>query len=142
MLRLHPAFQALMTVVSFYALYLGLQRFRSLHLKQKAAFNWKRHVLIGRIVLVGWLLGLIGGLLMTRWAWHGVFITGPHAYLGVTMSPLIIFGLVSGWHMNRVKKKRTTLPLLHGLNNLLLVLLALVQGVTGVLAFRMFVLGL
>ena len=142
MLEVHPVFQALMTLLSFYVLYLGFHRFLFLHLKRKAAFNWKRHVFLGYIVLIGWLVGALGGLGMVRWAWHGFFVTSWHGYVGVAMIPLILIGLFTGRHLDRVKKKRMALPLWHGLNNLALIILALVQSVTGVMTLRTFVLGL
>lgn len=142
LLHIHPAFQALVTIASFYILYLGFQRFRFLHLKQKASFNWKRHTRFGQVILVGWLLGMIGGLVIARIYWRGFFVTGIHAYIGLSMIPFILFGLLSGIYMDRLKKKRTTLPLIHGLNNLLVVIMTLVQMYTGYNALQMFVFGL
>jgi hypothetical protein len=141
MLNIHPIIQASATLLSLYVLYLGLMRFRFLHLKHKTAFNWQRHVRLGEIVIPLWLVGLVGGLIMTRLTWPAFLITGIHAFVGLSMAPFLIFGLMSGLYMNRVKKKRTWLPLIHGMNNLLVVILALTQSWTGYQVYRMFVLG-
>ena len=55
------------------------------------------------------------------------------------MLTLILFGGVSGLYMDRRKAKRTFLPILHGAANLLLLLLAASQFVTGlVILARLF----
>lgn len=96
---------------------------------------------MGTIVMAAWLAGLIGGLVMVRLSWHGNFMTGYHARIGMAMAPLILLGWFTGFYMNRNKKKRTILPLLHGLNNLTAVTLALIQFRTGWRVFTVFVLG-
>jgi len=58
------------------------------------------------------------------------------------MMPLILFGLISGHYMNRVKKKRTILPLMHGINNLIVVILAVWQIKSGWWVYTTYVLGL
>ena len=137
----HPILQALATLTSLYVLYLGLQRFMVLHFKRKASFNWKLHVRLGTIVLLVWLLGLIGGLLVVRIAWQGNFMTGPHARVGVFMGPFLLIGLISGFYMDRKKKRRQALPLIHGLNNLFLIGLAGHQVWTGWRVVQVFLLG-
>jgi len=44
MLLLHPLMQLVATVLVLVVLQQGIQRFRFQHLKQKAAFQWKRHI--------------------------------------------------------------------------------------------------
>ena len=131
MLYLHPITQCLATILAIYAIYSGIQRFRSAHLHAKTLFKWKRHVWIGILVMVLWPLGFAGGFIITRNFWYTNFITGAHANIGVVMCPMIVVGLLSGIYMNRVKKKRTVLPLIHGVNNALLFLLALFQVYSG-----------
>lgn len=131
MLYFHPLFQALATLLGLYALLLGVNRFRSNHLRQRAAFQWKRHVLAGRLTIGGWTLGMVGGLMMARMYWGATLITGPHWQTAFWMLPLLAFGYVSGEVMNRLKKPRTVLPLLHALNNVLLLALAVRQFFTG-----------
>jgi hypothetical protein len=54
---------------------------------------------------------------------------------------MILFGLLSGYIMNKTRKKRSVLPLAHGINNLILTLLALTQMITGWGVIKLFVLG-
>ena len=136
----HPIWQAAATVLAATALAEGLKRFRFLHLKQKTNFNWKKHVRTGQLALAGWALGWAGGFITVKMNWPGVFVTGPHALIALIMAPLLIFGLASGLYLDRVKKKRKALPLIHGINNALLILLALVQVQTGWEAFKNLVL--
>jgi uncharacterized membrane protein len=57
------------------------------------------------------------------------------------MTPFIIFGAASGLYMNRKKKKRKALPIIHGLSNLVILILALTQVATGWRVYMQFVLG-
>jgi hypothetical protein len=119
--------QLMATVLVLVVLQQGLQRFRFQHLKQKTAFKWKQHVYLGTCVIVLWLAGLVGGLVVVRNYWYAIFITGLHGKVGMVMLPLMLVGVVSGWIMHQRKKRRKILPLIHGLNNLVLVLLAFFQ---------------
>jgi hypothetical protein len=75
--------------------------------------------------------------------WFGcaVFITGIHGKVGVAMLPFMQVGIVSGWIMHRRKQRRKVLPLIHGVNNLVLILLALVQIYSGWQVLTVFVWG-
>jgi len=137
----HPVLQFIGICLSLCVLFLGIQRVRSLHMKHETLFNWRRHVSFGIMALITWILGFAGGLWVVYRSWHGYFITGIHATTASVMLPLILFGLFSGWHMDRRKKKRKLLPLLHGVNNTLVVLLALSQIISGIWVFRVFILG-
>jgi uncharacterized membrane protein len=68
-------------------------------------------------------------------------MTGIHGKVGLVLMPFILFGLVSGLYMNRKKKQRRVLALIHGLNNLVVLILALTQVVSGSWVYRVFVLG-
>lgn len=140
MLYLHPAVQFVSTVLATYVIYTGIQRIRSLHLRTRTTFNWKRHVLFGMLVLLLWSVGFAGGFFVTRNVWYSNFITGLHASVAVVMCPLIAIGFVTGFYMNRVKKKRILLPLIHGANNTILFLLAVYQVYSGWLVMQKFVL--
>lgn len=131
MLYVHPLLQSLATLLACYALVLGLRRFQSNHLKRRVAFKWKRHVLVGRLAIGMWMLGLMGGLSMARMYWGVSLVTGVHWQIAFWMMPLMAFGFLSGEVMNRLKRPRTVLPLLHALNNLLLLVLAVWQFRTG-----------
>ncbi|UCF57863.1 MAG: DUF4079 family protein [Deltaproteobacteria bacterium] len=141
MLIIHPIVQSSAFMLALYAFSLGVQRFRSFHLKQKAVFSWRRHAVVGEIVLGVWLAGMLGGMAMVYRYWHGFLITGIHAKVALFMVPLIIFGLSSGLYMDRNKKQRKVLPIVHGLNNVILLMLALTQIVTGWGVYHTFVLG-
>ena len=140
MLYVHPAVQLASTLVAIYVIYSGIQRFRSLHMHTRVKFSWKQHVSLGMLVLLLWATGLAAGFVITRNVWYTTFITGLHAKVAVLMCPLIAIGFATGFHMNRVKKKRILLPLIHGLNNTLLFLLAIYQVYSGWQVLRKFVL--
>jgi len=141
LLSVHPVIQGLATLLALYVFFLGVQRFRFLHLYQGVAFEWKRHVFLGGIALGVWLVGIVGGMTMVYFYWYGFLITGTHGKVALVMVPLIIFGLASGQYMNHNKKKRKVLPLIHGLGNLVLLILALTQVMSGWWVYRVFVLG-
>ena len=141
MLWFHPLLQMAAILLSFYVLRLGIARFKTQHLHQRQPFAWKQHVRLGEVVLIVWLLGLIGGFIMVRLTWHAFFITGMHSRIAVLMLPLIIIGLASGIYLDRYKKRRLVMPLVHGLNNLVLVLLAGAQIFYGLGIVWIYVLG-
>lgn len=131
MLVIHPIIQLSAVMLTLYVFYLGVQRFRSLHLRQKTLFRWNRHVLLGKIALLALLGGMMGGITMVYLYFHGFLITGVHGKVAFVMTPFIVFGGMTGLYMDRNKKKRTALPLIHGLNNLVVLILALAQVVIG-----------
>jgi len=128
-------------VLALYVFYLGLQRFRFLHLHHKVVFRWKRHVALGEIALGVLLAGMLGGMTMVYVYRHGVFMTGIHGQVALVMAPFMIFGLVSGLYLNHKKRQRGILPLIHGLNNLAVLVMAASQIVSGLRIYRMFVSG-
>jgi nitric oxide reductase large subunit len=140
LLVIHPIIQLSAVVLTLYVFCLGVQRFRSLHLHQKTLFRWKRHVLLGKIALLALLGGMMGGMTMVYFYLHGFLITGVHGKVAFVMTIFIIFGGTSGLYMDRNKKKRTALPLIHGLSNLVLLILALTQVVTGWTVYTLLVL--
>ena len=141
MLLIHPVIQFLTTLLALYVFFTGIQRFRFLHLNQKAAFSWRRHVAVGISVIVLWVAGFIGGLMIVKQYWYTYFITGIHSKTALLMLPLMAFGLGTGLYMNRIRKKRKLLPLLHGINNLILLLLTFSQVISGWQVYQVFVLG-
>ena len=140
MLFLHPTAQFVSTILAIYVIYTGIQRFRMHHLHTRVTFHWKRHVSLGIVVLLLWVIGLVGGFMVTRSFWYTTFITGLHAKIAVVMCPLIGIGFATGFYMNRVKKKRMLLPLIHGGNNTILFLLAIYQIYIGWQVLQKFVL--
>jgi len=131
MIYLHPIFQLLAICFGFYALFLGINRIKSLHFQKPVPFLWKRHVLVGSIALIAMLLGTLGGSIILFLLWGKVFVAGTHAKVGLVILFLLIVGLISGYILHFHKKKRKFLPLLHAANNLLILLLALWQIKTG-----------
>jgi len=142
MLILHPLVQITATLPALYVLWLGLGRFRQRHLQHKVAFKWQFHVKWGFVALSLWLLGTLIGLAMTKVYWHGTFMTGSHGNRVFVIVPLLLFGLFSGWYMNRQKKQRIVLPLVHAVANIVLILFVLLQALSGWDVYREFVLGL
>lgn len=141
LLVIHPIIQSSAILIALYVFYLGVERFRSLHLHQKRVFRWKRHEAWGKIALGALLAGVLGGMTVVKVYWHGFLITGTHGKVALVLIPFIIFGLVSGVYMNRKKKQQRFLSLIHGLNNLIVLILALTQVVSGWWVYRTFVTG-
>jgi hypothetical protein len=134
---IHPVLQTLAALLAVYVLYLGWVRFGFAHLGRRGrVFPWKRHVLQGAAVMAVWALAFVIGVGAAWWGWGAVFITGLHYRLGIVMLPLIGFGLATGLYMDRVKARRTLLPIAHGVVNALLVAMAFLQLCTGVLILR------
>ena len=131
MLWIHPVLQVLVTIAAFYVFLLGVQRFRSAHLGHKVAFNWKRHVVMGRWVIIGWLLGLAVGKMAVNAELGMMGIFADHNQGAMIMTPLMLIAYVSGTYMDRRKARRTALPLVHAANNVLLLGVALYQVYTG-----------
>lgn len=142
MMWIHPIIMALTGLLSFYVLYLGWVRFRMAHLKHKGVmFQWKRHVHAGTAVHALWVLGVVNGVYFAWHEWASVGLTGEHYVWALIMIPVALAGYLTGLVMDRVKKKRTRLPLLHGLINLILVGIGLHQGWTGYTVLRDMVIG-
>lgn len=66
------------------------------------------------------------------------YITGLHAGLAWSITGLATLGLVTGYIMNRYKRKRKILPLIHGTINVLLIILIAVECYTGVQMWKDF----
>ncbi len=128
---LHPVWQVLATLLAAYALFLALPRIVAVHFGQRRLFNWKGHVRSGRWAVLLWVAGTAVGILVARLEWQAFFITGDHAWVGLAMVVLALFGYATGRHMDRAKTHRVWLPALHGLNNAALIVLALWQTCTG-----------
>lgn len=127
----HPVLQATATCGAVYVLFLGWQRFRRLHCKGSVTFAWKRHVLLGKTVLGLWCVGAILGVVVARLEWGAFFITGTHMEVGLWFVPLATVGFLTGNRLDRVRKRRFWLPLLHGATSTLLIALAATQAWTG-----------
>jgi len=142
MLLIHPVVQATAILVTLYAFLTGVQRLRAVHLKQKAVFPWKRHVLFGRIAFGLLLAGMIVGLVMVRVHWGGNLMTLGHGRMALVTLPFMIFGFLTGQLLSGKGGHRPVLRILHGLNNLLVMGLLLNQVRLGIEVYRLFVSGL
>lgn len=131
MLFIHPIIQLFSLLLGAYTLYLGLQRTLSLHFSMKVPFHWRRHVIIGTMALLMLAAGMAGGMGIVYGYWRGFLITGAHGRIALAAIPFILLGLGTGVYMSRVKKGRRVLPLIHGINNLILMILGIAQIVTG-----------
>ena len=128
---IHPVIMAATMVAGLYVLHLGYCRCLSLHFGKRVSFNWKLHVLAGTVVLALWTIGPVMGLFGAQVVWGGTFIAKNHAWLGLAMLPLAVIGYVTGRMLDKIRRRRKWLPMIHGLNNLLLVGLSLMQVYTG-----------
>lgn len=134
----HPLLQLCVTVIGFIALYWGWKRFQMKHLKKRVMFPWKKHVFWGTVALAIWILGLGLGLAFAQLGWGSMLITEIHYIVAFAMAPLCIIGYVTGYILDKYKKKRTVLPIVHAVNNIVLCVLASVQVYTGVMVIRLF----
>lgn len=141
MLVFHPINQSLAILLVVYVFYLGLQRFRFLHLHQRAVFRWKRHVVLGVIALAVLLAGMLVGMAVVYMYWRQFIIMGVHAKVALMMVPFIVFGLGSGLYMNHRKKNPRLFIFIHGLNNLVVLIFALSQVVSGLWIYKTLVSG-
>jgi len=142
MLLVHPVVQLAGIILALAAFGYGVQRFRSLHLNQKVPFPWKKHVLLGEAALATLIVGTGIGLAMTRYHWGQFLMTLGHGKIGLLILPLLVFGFVSGLILDRKKPRGKFLKVLHGLNNTLILILALNQLRTGIQIYLMFTKGL
>ncbi len=128
---IHPVLMLLALALAISAAFSGFCRAQCLHLKKRLIFPWRRHVHFGLCAVVLWLLGTPGGLLGAKLIFSIAFFSGAHVIVGLIIWFLALFGLISGLILDRVKKRRRLLPALHGINNLLLIVLTVAQAVSG-----------
>ena len=126
---LHPLMQVVAAIIGLWALWQGWKRF-SMTRGKRVIFPWKQHVRLGSVGLVLWTLGALG-FYVTHSLFGSTHMTGLHATLALFIIILSLFGLVTGYVMNKWKRKRFWLPLLHGGVNVFLVVLVLVECWTG-----------
>ena len=128
---LHPSWQNVATVLALIALYLAVPRILALHFGRRRVFNWKRHVRLGSVALLLWILGIAMGVLMVRLRLGAFAMTGPHAWGGLALGMLALFGYATGKRLDTAKGQHAWLPAVHGLNNTALIVLAFWQIWTG-----------
>jgi uncharacterized membrane protein YfcA len=138
-LSIHPIAQLCAILLGFYAAYLGYQRTRSLHFSKSVTFLRKRHAIIGSIGLISMLGGIgAGSIMVNRYLLNPDM--GLHNAVAIILLPLGLFGIFSGFFLYLNPKPRRILPAIHGINNLVVLTLALAQIVTGMMAYLRYVL--
>jgi hypothetical protein len=129
---IHPIVQGLTLILALYVLWLGLNRFASRHLKKKTAFKWQRHVTLGKLVVVIWALGGLGGLLVTYISYGKIFPESLHFQIGMATLVLLAVAWLTGVRMDRNRNQSDMLPVVHLVNNAVLLVLVVIQLVTGI----------
>jgi hypothetical protein len=138
-LSIHPAAQLAAIMIGFYAAYLGYRRVQSLHFNRSVRFLRERHVIAGAIALISMLGGIAAGSIMVdRYLLNPDM--GLHAVIAMLMLPLGVFGIFSGFFLYLYPGKRKNLAAIHGMNNLVFLILALAQIVTGIMVYLRYVL--
>jgi len=133
LLSIHPILQFSAIVLAFYAAWLGIQRTRSLHFEVTAEFNRNLHVILGALALILMLCGIAAGkIIVARFLPEGMVLhTGLHGEAAMLSLPFLVFGLFSGFYLYLNPQKRKILPALHACNNLVVLLIAILQIITG-----------
>jgi hypothetical protein len=138
-LSVHPVAQFGAILLAFYAAYLGFQRTKSLHYNKTTQFLRKRHAIVGSLGLISMLGGIAAGLFMVN-----RYLLSPdmglHVAVAIILLPLGLFGIFSGLFLYLNPKQRRFLPAIHGINNLVILFLALAQIITGIMAYLRYVL--
>ncbi|WP_148266938.1 DUF4079 family protein [Pseudodesulfovibrio mercurii] len=127
----HPLLMILVLLLGLWVAWQGVNRARFTLLGQKVAFNWKGHTRYGLVVMALWFVGAVGGSIVTDMLQGIPDAYELHGTMAKIMLALIVFGAATGLYMDRRKAKRSIMPVLHGAANMLLLLLALGQLVTG-----------
>lgn len=132
LLWIHPIVQGLTAILVLYVLWLGLTRFASRHLGKKTVFHWDRHVKLGKLVVAIWALGGLGGLFMTYVTYGKIFTESLHFRNAVAIMILLLVAWLTGTRMDRHRGRSNILPVVHLVNNTLLLILVAVQLISGI----------
>jgi len=132
LLWIHPIVQSLTAVLALYVLWLGLSRFASRHLGRRTVFQWNRHVMLGKVVVVVWALGAFGGTIMTYMAYGRIFTESLHFRIGILILAVLLVTWLTGTRLNRRREQSNILPVVHLVNNVILLILVAIQAVTGI----------
>lgn len=130
LLWFHPLMQTFAAALGMWAMWQGWKRFQ-MQRGVKILFPWKQHVRLGAAALILWTLGALG-FYVTHDLFGSTHITGLHAQLAWPIIALSLFGLATGYIMDKYKRKRTVLPLVHGVANVVLLVLVVIELFTGV----------
>ena len=138
-LSIHPAAQLGAILLAFYAAYQGFQRTGSLHYNKQTQFLRKRHAFTGFIGLSSMVGGTGAGVFMVE-----RYLLNPdmglHKAAAMVLLPFGLFGILSGLFLYLKPGPRKYLPAIHGINNVIVLFLALAQIVTGTMVYMRYVL--
>ena len=132
----HPIVQVVAVFLGAFAMAQGVKSFASRYGK-KYLFQWKNHVKIGAIALVLWIFGLTGFCVM-HIVFEATYVTGIHANIAWAIAGLSVFGLISGYILDKVKNQYRKLVLIHGICNTVLFVLVLINFYNGIGLARSF----
>jgi len=132
----HPIVQIVAALLGAYAIAQGIRRFAS-HYGKRRLFQWKRHVKLGAIALGLWIFGSTG-FYVTHTVFEVTHITGIHANIAWPVIGLSVFGLITGYVLNKTKGRYKKLAVIHGIFNTALFVLVLVNFYSGINLIRSF----
>ena len=127
---IHPIMEAIATLLGIWAMWQGWQRVR-MNRGIKVLFPWAQHVRIGIWAHILWICGGLG-FYVTHSMFGMTHMTGTHAEVAWPVMGLSAFALVTGIIMNKYKKRRKVLPIIHGVANAILLALVFVECWTGI----------
>jgi len=133
---LHPIVQSLTILPALYVLWLGGKRFAFRHLGRQSAFNWRRHVQLGRLVVLAWALGGVGALAFTYATFGKVFTASAHFRIGMAILVLLLVAWWTGTRMDHHRGASHRLPVVHLINNVCLLILVGLQLISGLAIVR------
>jgi len=81
--------------------------------------------------LILWMIGAGVGGYVTNLLFSGTNVTAWHSEIASYIMILALFSLVTGFIMNKYKKKRKYLPILHGLSSIVLLVLVVYEAYSG-----------
>ena len=111
---------------------LGRARAASRHFGKTTHFPWKRHVKIGKIVVIAWALGGLGGILMTVIIFGQIVPVSLHFKNALLVGLLLLVAYLTGKRLDSRPNTSEVLPVVHMTNNIMLLFLVAVQLITGI----------
>jgi hypothetical protein len=132
LLSFHPLLQLITIILCLYALYLGCSRIQSLHFGRKNGFKRDRHAIVGTLALGSLMLGMAGGAIIVARYLAKPVLESLHGKGAMVLLPFILFGLFSGFYMYLNPEKRKIFPIIHMVNNIIVLLLLCFQLATGI----------
>lgn len=132
----HPIIQLFALSLGFLAMHQGYKRFAMKHGK-KIIFPWKEHVKLGSYALILWIVAGLG-FYVTHTIFGMTHITDMHAEVAWYVISLSVVALLTGFTMNKYKKKRKWMPAIHGITNIVLLILVVYEAYSGMHLFSTF----